>query len=129
MKSLILLAGALLALTALGCSRDATPPSTEQGPLLAESQAFDTAPVPQASVSPDYPEASRRAGDSGRTDVEVTIDAAGLVQNARVIRSSGHPELDDAAVAAALRWTFEPAQKEGQPVGCTVVLPFDFQLH
>ena len=55
-----------------------------------------------------YPDAARRAGIQGRARVQMTIDARGNVVDARLLASSGYAILDQAALASARGWRFEP---------------------
>ncbi len=45
-----------------------------------------------------------------------------------VKQSSGVAILDQAAIAAVRRWTFEPARTAGLPVASTVEVPVRFSL-
>jgi protein TonB len=44
-----------------------------------------------------YPDAARRKGLEGTADVRFRIGPDGSAQAVEVVRSSGHPELDEAA--------------------------------
>lgn len=46
----------------------------------------------------NYPDAARRAGISGKLMLDVALNADGTVREIRVIRPSGYPVLDEAAV-------------------------------
>jgi periplasmic protein TonB len=60
-------------------------------------------------------------------DVTVSVDASGSVVKAEAVAKPGlNPLLRDAAVQAALRWRFQPAQFNGHPVPANVVLQFNF---
>jgi protein TonB len=43
-------------------------------------------------------------------------------------QSSGFPLLDEAAIAAVRRWTFEPARIDGRAVASQVVVPVRFSM-
>ena len=51
----------------------------------------------------DYPRAARRQGLEGVVLVELVVDAAGRLVSSRVVRSSGHEVLDEAALADVRR--------------------------
>ena len=55
-----------------------------------------------------YPDSARRAGIQGRARVAMTIDPQGSVVDAQLLASSGHTVLDQAALASARRWRFQP---------------------
>jgi TonB family protein len=60
-------------------------------------------------------------------DVNVAVDVTGKVVKAEASAKPGlHPLLRDAAVQAALRWKFQPAQFDGHPVPANIVLQFNF---
>src|SRR5436853_3946888 len=75
-------------------------------------------------VAPVYPPSAKAAKVSGAVVVEVTIDEAGKVIEARAI--SGHPLLKDSAIEAAREWTFSPTQLSGVPVKVIGTLTFNF---
>jgi TonB family protein len=56
---------------------------------------------------PKYPEKARRRGQEGRAEISVDVDDKGKVTNVRLARSSGHSELDEAAIREARRWKFD----------------------
>ncbi len=45
-----------------------------------------------------------------------------------VEQHSGFRELDRAALEAVRGWRFQPAQRDGQPVPGSLVIPIDFRL-
>jgi Ca-activated chloride channel homolog len=73
---------------------------------------------------PVYPSAARSAGASGKVVVEVVIDEAGKVIEARAV--SGHPMLQQAAVQAARLAKFSPAMLSGQPIRVTGTISYTF---
>jgi len=73
---------------------------------------------------PQYPAEARNRGLQGQARVAVDVDAEGNVTNVRLINSSGHAELDEAAVRQARQWKFTPSVAGRQGIGAKV----DFQL-
>jgi len=73
---------------------------------------------------PQYPTEARNRGLQGQARVAVDVDANGNVINVRIINSSGHAELDEAAVRQARQWKFTPSASGRQGIGAKV----DFQL-
>ena len=59
-------------------------------------------------LEPVYSQQSIRKGLEGITKVRVTIDTNGLVENAIIISSSGHTDIDNASIQAAIKSTFQP---------------------
>jgi TonB family protein len=78
----------------------------------------------QESVPLEYPKEAQALGIEGSVVLEVRVDEAGQVIDARVVRSI--PLLDDAAVAAAKRWRFEPAVIDGRPVPVILTMEMSF---
>lgn len=67
-------------------------------------------------VKPQYPRAALRVDAQGAVTLAFLIGPDGAVLEANVNRSSGHAELDEAARAALVKCTFEPAVADGKPV-------------
>ena len=65
---------------------------------------------------PDYPPAARAQGAQGTTYLGVLIGTDGVVLASRLERSSGYPQLDEAARAALSACRFAPAMRHGTPV-------------
>jgi len=61
--------------------------------------------------------------------VRALVSPDGDTQETRLWRSSGHPLLDAAAVAAVRRWAFEPARHGGRAVPAWVEVPVHFRLN
>lgn len=83
--------------------------------LLSVSAAGQTTTVPgavaaepQFGSSCSYPEAALAAKEKGTTVVAYTGTQSGRIENIKVLRSSGHSGLDQAAVACVGRWRFDP---------------------
>ncbi|QMW21690.1 energy transducer TonB [Sandaracinobacteroides saxicola] len=89
-------------------------------------------PAATASVGiseDDYPEASRRLGETGAMTVRLAIGVDGRVTACTVTRSTGHERLDARACQVAQRrWHFTPATADGVPVAGTVVRDISWRL-
>ena len=72
-----------------------------------------SAPKLLASGKPDYPSASRRAGEQGTTQLDVCIGANGRVSSVSVSKSSGFNRLDEAAAKWIRGERFQPAKVNG----------------
>lgn len=107
--------------------------------------AVDKKPQMLKKVQPEYPEEARREGIQGLVVVTVTIGENGKVIHAEpfvkevpVIDPDGnvigkrapkrYPELEPAAIAAALKCKSKPAEKDGHPVKVKMNVPFRFRL-
>jgi protein TonB len=76
----------------------------------------------------EYPEDLRKRGIEGRVYLRVLVDTTGRVGDVQVLRSSGYPEMDSAAIRAAWQYKFEPAMEDGRKVRAWVNIPFLFKL-
>lgn len=71
-------------------------------------------------VQPAYPELASKMHIAGTVKIEVTVAPNGTVKEARIV--GGHPVLASAALDAAKKWRFEPAQTES-----TGIIDFKFE--
>jgi TonB family protein len=104
-----------------------TPPALD-GPTLGQpprdvASASDRTPLVISSTPAVYPP---RATGTGAVLVEVTIAAADVVADVRVVVSSS-PAFDAAALAAARSWQFAKARRDGNVVATRAYLLFGFQ--
>jgi len=81
-----------------------------------------------SNPKPEYPEAAKEMRQQGVVVVSVEVGADGHANDVSVSRSSGFPQLDQAAVRGVRRWIFEPARAAGQPVSSHVEVPVRFSL-
>lgn len=65
---------------------------------------------------PAWPEAALREKREGTVELSFHVDTDNSVLESRVKRSSGHPDLDEAARAALAKCTFKAATRQGIPV-------------
>ncbi len=63
-----------------------------------------------------YPQSARIAKAEGDVILELIIDEKGRVKNPTVWKTSGYPDLDEAAQDSIAQWIFQPATLEGKPV-------------
>jgi protein TonB len=119
-------------------------PPTRTGTIAAEDSVLragsSLAPKAVAMVSvtatpryrtnpkPDYPLACKRRREEGMVLMNVMVQADGLPAAVWLNRGSGHPLLDQSALDAVRRWTFEPGRAAGQAVSSLVVVPVRFSL-
>ena len=63
-----------------------------------------------------YPAAAQAAGEQGTVVVQLFIDETGAPSRYSVVKSSGFPDLDLAALETAMNWHYVPAQRGGDTV-------------
>jgi protein TonB len=98
-------------------------------PAAGEFVAVEQQPEMISEVKPDYPRLAKQAGLEGKVYVMALVDREGNVRDAKVAKSSGSPQLDEAAVKAALLCKYKPAIQNGRPVACWVTYKVDFILN
>ena len=77
---------------------------------------------------PRYPSQARRRNQQGVVLLEVRLDARGGQREIKLIRSSGFPSLDSAALEAVSAWRFHPETINGRGVPSRVQIPIEFAL-
>jgi protein TonB len=85
-------------------------------------------PVPTNAPAPPFPDNARRLGLEGTVWVKMLVDKEGKVKKTVVLKSD-NPMFDEAALAAAAKWTFTPAVMNNGPVAVWVSQPFRFKLN
>jgi len=112
---------------------DETPPPPPPGPESSPKTPLPKVPISGGVLNgkaislpqPSYPAIPRAAHASGTVIVQVVIDTSGKVISAHAV--SGHPLLQQAAVAAAYQAKFTPTLLSGQPVAVTGILSYNFE--
>ncbi|MEO8875984.1 MAG: TonB family protein, partial [Polyangiaceae bacterium] len=96
-------------------------------PDTSETSDSVTPPSLKTRADAEYPADALRDRIEGTVGLELTIDENGTVTDARVVTPAGHG-FDEAALAAAKKFTFEPAKKSGTAVASTVQFGYEFHL-
>ncbi len=84
-------------------------------------------PVLKDFVDAPYPEEAKKAGKEGNVVLQLDIDADGNVTAAVVLSPAGHG-FDEAAVAAAKRFKFTPASRDGRAIPSRIAYRYAFTL-
>jgi protein TonB len=102
------------------------PPSPEpEGPIQVGGDVL--APTKLNAPDPQYTEIARKARVQGVVIVQAIISKDGRVENVKVLKGLGMG-LDQAAVDAIKKWTFEPATLNGKPVAVYYNLTVNFRI-
>jgi periplasmic protein TonB len=125
----------------------AVAPTSEQSPLLGITSAPNAAALPPpafkangpvpvggrineprlvTSVLPQYPNLARQSHTQGDVGLEIVVDKAGSVSDARVV--SGPTVLRQAALDAVRRWKYEPSILDGQSISVQMLVTIRFRL-
>jgi TonB family protein len=86
--------------------------------VMPEIVHFENAP---------YPPEAEKAGLQGSVVLKLTIDKDGNVSAAEVMEPAGNG-FDEAAQAAALKFKFKPATRDGVPFAAKIKYSYDFTL-
>jgi TonB family protein len=126
LKPKIFMAVAAIALTSLAST---TAPAGAQilSPGLSTScQTPDGPATPLVAVVPEKPVVAASMDLTGTTLVQVDLDASGEILDAHVMKSSGTPMLDRAAVASVKASTFRPEVRGCVAVAGSYLMEVDF---
>jgi TonB family protein len=119
--------GLLAAACAVGVARadDVRPPDA---PAPAKPTGVVTkSPKLLQAAAPEYPPAALAAGKQAKVRVKIHIDDTGVVTAVDVVEHVGDG-FDEAAVAAAMQYVFEPAEIDGKPAAITVETTINFVI-
>ena len=105
-----------------------SPPVNLDGAQLLNLSDLDQAPVARWQMPPEYPYDMKSHGITGTVVVGFIIDFGGNVQDAHVITSSGHSEMDQAAVDAISKWQYAPGMKNGHAVNTRLQIPISYNI-
>jgi TonB family protein len=100
-------------------------PTTPNGSPAETPPPRALAPRLTRFVQAEYPAEALAQGIEGAVLLRITVDAQGAVTEVDVAQGVGHG-LDEAAVAAARQFVFEPARRDGEAV--PAVLPYRYRF-
>ncbi|MGB5701933.1 MAG: TonB-dependent receptor [Polyangiales bacterium] len=119
------LVGALLFLCVFAdMARAQTSPVTEGA---SDGKPLITPPKLIRFVEADYPETGEEAPDEVDVELDIVVGKDGLVTEVSVARSGGKA-FDEAALAAARQFVFEPARKDWEPLAARIRYRYVFEL-
>jgi TonB family protein len=79
-------------------------------------------------VPPAYPVPAERRQIEGRVELALTVDASGKVKDIEIKSAKPRDTFEKAAVAAAQKWEYQPAEVDGKPVESRTLVAIDFSL-
>ncbi|MEN5394759.1 TonB family protein [Stenotrophomonas sp. TWI377] len=94
-----------------------------QGAVLADRNA-----IAHKMPPPSYPKIAFEQSIVGKVVVRVDVDAEGKATNVRVLEATPAGVFDEATVAAAKQWTFEPAIRNGKAVASALKIPVTYAM-
>ncbi|MBA3541292.1 MAG: TonB family protein, partial [Deltaproteobacteria bacterium] len=125
MKSAALVVGLVVIAASTARADDVRPPdpaapAKPTGVLTKQPQLLQ-------AQAPEYPPAALAAGKAAKVKVRLHIDADGIVTKVDVVEKVGDG-FDEAAVAAALQYVFDPAEIDGKPAAIVVETAINFVI-
>lgn len=107
-------------------------PSGRRGLFDRRSSASKSQPEKLVHASwserppPFYPYEQRKLGVEGTAHVRVSISSSGRITSARLVKSTGNSELDQAALLSVKKGVMNPARRGGRAVSSEMIVPFEF---
>ncbi len=98
-------------------------PGGVQGAVVSQA-----APLYRDNPPPVYPRQARRRGWQGVLTLEVLVSSGGEPLEIKLITSSGHRILDQAARDAVGGWRFSPGRRGNEAIEMRVRVPVRFEL-
>ncbi|KPK13232.1 MAG: hypothetical protein AMJ62_15425 [Myxococcales bacterium SG8_38] len=117
------LVGAVLATCVLASAASAQP----EPPAAPEGQPLVTPPKLLRFVEADYPQTEGEEPVEAVVELDLVVGKDGLVTEAKVASSAGQA-FDQAALAAARQFVFEPARKDWEPIAARIRYRYVFEL-
>ncbi len=77
---------------------------------------------------PIYPRDAVQRREEGVVKMQFTVGANGTLVGSAIVKSSGHRELDQAALQALIHCRFKPAYRNGLPVQASFVMEYRWLL-
>jgi TonB family protein len=103
-------------------------PSVQEGDIVELSPDV-VKPEILNRVQPNYPPVARTHKVQGTVILSLLVSERGEVSEVKILREAGGSSgLNEAAVAAAKKWKFRPAVKDGKRVKVWVTYPVSFKL-
>ena len=113
-----------------GCSEESSETSSHTNSKSACDKIYksvDQMPKQINDVFVNYPKDALEAKIEGVVQVKMLLGIDGTVEDAEVSVSSGHPNLDKAAIDAAKQIKYSPGMVDGEPVCMWLYRPFHFK--
>ena len=101
------------------------------GAVFTKGGSYEGTQLPYLISNPKpipYPRWALRQGWQGDLEIALEILKDGHVGRYKVMKSTGHKVLDEAAVEAIHTWRFHPAMKNGKIILTCIQVPVKFQI-
>lgn len=91
-------------------------------------EAGSEAPRLISTGDADYPVLARRLGVEGEAQLRMRVGVDGRPYDIALVRGTGHPALDLAAIRDAKQWRFVPARVNGEYASTWASMPVSYVL-
>lgn len=106
-----------------------TAPVQDKQPVTASAPSESKAvALFNSCAKPVYPREDHEARHEGTVTLSFLVGADGRTREAKIIKSSGYPGLDESARNGIAKCDFKPATKDGQPVESWVPIQYVWTL-
>ncbi len=95
-----------------------------------EMSELDSQAIPLIQTSPSYPIIALQKGIEGWVKLKFDVDAVGMAQNIKVLKTSHKKVFDREAIKALKKWRFKPGKQNGESIGLdnqTVTMEFNLE--
>ena len=123
-RKVFLFVAALAVLCTSGCASALDPDKLVPVRLAPNAPGmirFDTC------ARPAYPAEAAKQNYQGMVTLHFLVGADGKVKESRMLKSSGYPALDDAALVAISKCSFNPPMANGKPVNAWIPIQYDWK--
>lgn len=103
--------------------------------IYAEATAADKAAAStkaradfSSCAKPEWPQGAIAAERTGTVTLSFLVGVDGKVRQSKVRKSSGHPDLDEAARGGIEKCSFKPATRAGKPVQASTMMQYVWTL-
>jgi periplasmic protein TonB len=99
-------------------------------PTMDSSDISFNTPIEHFILTPRYPGRALERGIEGFVELRFDVNAMGATENIEVLRAEPKGVFEDAAIAAAERWKFQPKTENGKPVyfyGLSKLVTFEME--
>lgn len=121
-KAAIPMLGLALACVAIYAEATSAEATTAKNKTVKAVVNFDSC------AKPEYPAAAVAQQRTGMVTLGFSIGADGKVKSSKIEKTSGHPDLDQAARTGIEKCSFIPATKAGKPVESSLKMVYNWNL-
>ena len=85
-------------------------------------------PVPTKKVNPKYPARARARGIEGWVQLHYMVDPSGNTYDIEIVDSNGDRSIERAAIKAARKYKYQPAEYQGEPIDASASTLITFAM-